>query len=36
MIDSEDGRIALERLADLDAGRTKTVSADEVARTLGL
>jgi antitoxin (DNA-binding transcriptional repressor) of toxin-antitoxin stability system len=36
MIDSEDGRIALERLADLDAGRTKTASADEVAQTLGL
>lgn len=36
MIDIEDGRIALERLADLDAGRTKAVPADEVARTLGL
>lgn len=36
MIDSEDGRIALERLADLDAGRTTAVSADEVTRTLGL
>ena len=35
MIDSEDGRVAMERLADLDAGRTKTVSADEVARALG-
>ena len=36
MLDSEDGRIALERLADLDAGRTKTVSADEAALALGL
>ena len=36
MIDIEDGRIALERLADLDAGRTMAVPADEVARTLGL
>ena len=36
MIDSEDGRIASKRLADLDAGRTKTVPADGVARTLGL
>jgi len=36
MLDSEDGRIALERLADLNAGRTKSVSADEVGRTLGL
>ena len=36
MIDSEDGRIATERLAELDAGRSTTVSADEVARTLGL
>ena len=36
MIDSEDGRVAMERLADLDAGRTKTVPADEVARALGL
>lgn len=35
MIDSEDGRIAMERLADLDSGRTKAVRADEVARTLG-
>ena len=36
MLDSEDGRIALERLADLDAGRTNTVSADEAALALGL
>lgn len=36
MIDSEDGRIALERLADLDAGHTLAVPGDEVVRTLGL
>jgi antitoxin (DNA-binding transcriptional repressor) of toxin-antitoxin stability system len=36
MIDSEDGRVAMERLADLDTGRTNRVTADEVARTLGL
>jgi hypothetical protein len=36
LIDSEDGRIALERLADLDAGRVATVSADEVGRMLKL
>ena len=36
MIDSEDGRVAMERLTDLDAGRTSTVPAEEVARTLGL
>ena len=36
MIDLEDGRIAHERLADLDAGRTTAVPADEAARTLGL
>jgi len=36
MIDSEDGRVAMARLADLDAGRTSTVTADEVARKLGL
>ena len=36
MSDIEDGRIALKRLADLDAGRTKAVPANEVARTLGL
>jgi prevent-host-death family protein len=34
MIDREDGRIAAERLADLEAGREKALSADEVARTL--
>jgi len=36
MIDLEDGRIALERLADLEAGRTAAVPADEAARALGL
>jgi len=36
MIDMEDARIAEERLADLDSGRTTAVPADEVARTLGL
>jgi hypothetical protein len=36
MIDLEDGRIAHERLADLEAGRTASVPADEVARALGL
>jgi hypothetical protein len=36
MVDLEDGRVALERLADLDAGRTAAVPADEAARTLGL
>jgi len=36
MVDQEDGRIAAERLAELEAGRTTPVPADEVARTLGL
>ncbi|MHB1234410.1 MAG: hypothetical protein ACYCZK_01925 [Microbacteriaceae bacterium] len=36
MIDTEDARIALERLADLEAGRTQAVPADEVTRTLDL
>lgn len=36
MVDAEDGRIATERLADLDAGRTTGLPADEVARALGL
>jgi antitoxin (DNA-binding transcriptional repressor) of toxin-antitoxin stability system len=34
MMDREDGRIAAERLADLEAGREKALSADEVTRTL--
>ncbi|MHB8340303.1 MAG: hypothetical protein ACYDB7_03915 [Mycobacteriales bacterium] len=36
MVDAEDGRIATERLADVDAGRTAVLPADEVARALGL
>jgi antitoxin (DNA-binding transcriptional repressor) of toxin-antitoxin stability system len=34
MIDTQDGEIAAKRLADIEAGRTKVVSAGEVARTL--
>lgn len=34
MVDREDGRVASERLADLEAGRETAVSADEVARAL--
>lgn len=36
MLDSQDGPIAEQRLADLDTGRTEAVPADEAARTLGL
>ncbi len=36
MVDAEDGRVAAERLADLGAGRTTALPADEVARALGL
>lgn len=36
MVDAEDGRIATERLADLDAGRTATLPAYEVVWALGL
>lgn len=36
LIDREDGAIAAQRLADLDAGRSHVVPADEVARDLGL
>lgn len=36
LVDAEDGRIAQERLAELDAGTTTAVPADEVARSLGL
>lgn len=36
LIDLEDGGVARERLADLDAGRPRAVPADEVARVLGL
>jgi len=34
LIDREDGRIASERLADLDSGRETAVSADEVVQAL--
>jgi antitoxin (DNA-binding transcriptional repressor) of toxin-antitoxin stability system len=34
MIDAQDGEIAKRRLADINAGRTKAVTADEVARAL--
>ncbi len=34
MLDAQDGEIAAKRLAGIEAGRTKVVSADEVARTL--
>lgn len=36
LVDKEDGRIAQERLADLTAGRSTAIPADEVARILGL
>lgn len=36
MLDREDGWIAQQRLADLDAGRTTAVGADEVNQALGL
>ncbi|MGZ4518091.1 MAG: hypothetical protein ACXVXN_09270 [Mycobacteriaceae bacterium] len=36
MIDLEDSRIAHERLADLDAGRTRAVPAEKAARPLRL
>ena len=34
LVDREDGRIAAERLADLEAGREAPLSADEVTRAL--
>jgi len=34
LLDAEDGRIAAERLADIRAGRVRTVSAEEAAREL--
>jgi hypothetical protein len=34
LLDREDGQIASERLADLDAGRETTLSADEVIAAL--
>jgi len=36
LVDLEDGRVAQQRLADLNAGLTTAVPAAEVARTLGL
>lgn len=36
MVDAEDGRIAADRLADLEAGRTTAIPASEVSRALGL
>ncbi len=36
LIDQEDGRIAMERLADIEAGRTTARPWDEVKRRLGL
>jgi hypothetical protein len=36
MMDLEDGRVAYERLADLDAGRTTAVPADGAAQALEL
>ena len=36
LLDQEDGRIAMERLADLEAGRTTARPWEEVKRDLGL
>ncbi len=36
ILDREDGETAMQRLADLDAGRVTAIPADEVARTLEL
>lgn len=36
LIDQEDGAIATRRLADIDAGRSQVVPADEVAQGLDL
>lgn len=36
LVDAEDGRVAAERLADLQPGRTTAIPADEVSRALGL
>ena len=36
LLDLEDGRVAQERLADLKAGRSTAIPADEVAEALGL
>jgi len=36
LMDREDGRVASERLADLDAGRTKAASRDKVTQAFRL
>ncbi|MFE9243042.1 type II toxin-antitoxin system prevent-host-death family antitoxin [Nocardiopsis sp. NPDC006938] len=36
LLDERDARIAAERLADIDAGRSTTVPFDEVMRRIGL
>lgn len=36
MVDAEDGRIAQERLADIEAGRTTPIAPEQAARELGL
>ena len=36
LIDQDDGAIAALRLADIDAGRSQVIPAEEVARDLGL
>lgn len=35
-LDQEDGRIAMERLADLEAGRDELIAAEEIERKYGL
>jgi len=35
LIDQQDGAIAAQRLADIDAGRTQVISAGEVEQDLG-
>ena len=36
LVDQQDGAVAAQRLADIDAGRSQVISADEVERDLGL
>jgi PHD/YefM family antitoxin component YafN of YafNO toxin-antitoxin module len=36
LLDQHDGRVAQQRLADLEAGRTSSVPSDEAVRMLGL
>ena len=36
LLDREDGRIAMERLADLGAGRDELIPAEEIERKYGL